>query len=36
VVAQLHNSTKASQRQHAAGKLKGWEDDLSALAASAR
>jgi hypothetical protein len=36
VVAQLHNGTKASQRQHAAGKLKGWEDDLSALAASAR
>jgi hypothetical protein len=32
-VAQLHNSTTPAQRQVARGKLKGWEDDLRALAA---
>lgn len=30
--AQLHNSTTAAQRQTARAKLKGWEDDLRALA----
>jgi hypothetical protein len=33
VFAQLHNTTTASQRKRAAEKLKGWEDDLRALAA---
>jgi hypothetical protein len=32
LIAQLHNSTTAAQRQVARGKLKGWEDDLRALA----
>jgi hypothetical protein len=32
-VAQLHNSTTPAQRQAARNKLKGWEDDLRALAA---
>ena len=32
-IAQLHNSTTPAQRQVARGKLKGWEDDLRALAA---
>ena len=32
-VAQLHNSTTPAQRQTARGKLKGWEEDLRALAA---
>jgi Family of unknown function (DUF6279) len=31
-IAQLHNSTTPAQRQTARGKLKGWEDDLRALA----
>ena len=31
-IAQLHGSTSAAQRQRAADKLKGWEDDLRALA----
>jgi Family of unknown function (DUF6279) len=31
--AQLHNSTTAAQRQAARAKLKGWEEDLRALAA---
>lgn len=31
-VAQLHNSTTASQRQRAAAKLQGWQADLRALA----
>ncbi len=31
-VAQLHNSTSTAQRQHAAGKLAGWRDDLRSLA----
>lgn len=31
--AQLHNSTTPAQRQAARNKLKGWEDDLRALAA---
>ena len=31
VLASLHNSTTPEQRQHAAAKLKGWEDDLRAL-----
>ena len=30
--AGLHNSTTPAQRQHAVGKLKGWEADLRALA----
>jgi Family of unknown function (DUF6279) len=32
-VAQLHNSTTTAQRQAARAKLKGWEEDLRALAA---
>ncbi len=32
-VAQLHNSTTPAQRQAARNKLKGWEEDLRALAA---
>ena len=32
-IAQLHNSTTPAQRQAARGKLKGWEEDLRALAA---
>lgn len=31
LVAQLHNATSPSQRQHARDKLKGWEEDLRAL-----
>ena len=31
LLAGLHNSSTPEQRQHAAGKLKGWEDDLRAL-----
>lgn len=33
--AGLHNSTSAAQRQAAAARLKGWEGDLRALAATA-
>lgn len=33
VAAQLHNATSAAQRQLAAERLKGWEDDLRALTA---
>jgi hypothetical protein len=33
LVAQLHNSTTPAQRETARGKLKGWEQDLRALAA---
>ncbi len=33
-VASLHNSTTLAQRQAAAAKLKGWETDLRALAAT--
>lgn len=29
--AALHNASTAQQRQHAIGKLKGWEDDLRSL-----
>jgi hypothetical protein len=32
-IAQLHNSTTVAQRQAARAKLKGWEQDLRALAA---
>jgi len=32
-VARLHNATTAAQRQAAAATLKGWEEDLRALAA---
>jgi hypothetical protein len=32
-IAQLHNSTTAAQRQAARNKLRGWEEDLRALAA---
>ena len=32
LTAQLHNATSTSQRQRAAEKLKGWEDDLRQLA----
>jgi hypothetical protein len=28
----MHNLTTPAQRQHARGKLKGWEDDLRVLA----
>ncbi len=34
--AQFHNSTSASQRQHAREALQGWEEDLRALAAQAQ
>jgi hypothetical protein len=33
LVARLHNSTSPEQRRHGAERLKGWEDDLRALAA---
>jgi len=33
LIARLHNSTTPAQRQRAAERLKGWEDDLRALAA---
>ena len=36
VVARLHNTTTTAQRQHAVDRLKGWEEDLRALAAQAR
>lgn len=36
LAAQLHQSTSAGQREHLRGKLAGWNDDLRALAASAR
>jgi hypothetical protein len=36
VAADLHNSTTPAQRQTLRLKLKGWEDDLRALAAAAR
>lgn len=34
--ARIHNATTPAQRQAAVRRLKGWEDDLRALAASAR
>lgn len=33
VAAAVHNGTTPAQRQHAAGKLKGWEEDARALMA---
>ena len=33
--AQIHNATTAAQRQKARDRLKGWEEDLRALAAPA-
>jgi len=33
IFADVHNSTSAAQRQHAATKLRGWATDLAALAA---
>jgi hypothetical protein len=33
LAARLHNSTTPEQRRHGAERLKGWEDDLRALAA---
>jgi hypothetical protein len=33
LVARLHNTTTPEQRRHGAERLKGWEDDLRALAA---
>lgn len=33
LVAKLHNASSPAQRQRAAERLKGWEDDLRALAA---
>jgi hypothetical protein len=33
LVARLHNGTTAAQRQRAVAKLRGWEEDLRALAA---
>lgn len=33
--ADIHNATTPAQRQHAAKKLKAWEDDLRALSADA-
>jgi uncharacterized protein DUF6279 len=35
LIARLHNSTTPEQRRHGADKLKGWEDDLRALAGPA-
>jgi hypothetical protein len=35
LAAQLHNTTTPAQRQRAADKLKGWEDDLRLLASQA-
>lgn len=35
LAAQLHNALRPAQRQHAVDKLKGWEEDLRALAAAA-
>ena len=32
LMAQVHNSSTSAQRQRAIGKLKGWQDDLLALA----
>jgi hypothetical protein len=34
LAARLHNALRPAQRQNAVAKLKGWEDDLRALAAS--
>lgn len=34
LAATMHNLATPAQRQHARGKLKGWEDDLRILAAS--
>lgn len=34
LAARLHNALRPAQRQHAVAKLKGWEEDLRALAAS--
>ena len=34
LAAQLHNALRPAQRQHAVAKLKGWEEDLRALAAA--
>ena len=33
LVARLHNGTTPEQRRHGLERLKGWEDDLRALAA---
>jgi hypothetical protein len=33
LVARLHNTTTAEQRRHGSERLKGWEDDMRALAA---
>ena len=33
LIAQLHNATTPAQRQRATSRLRGWEDDLRALAA---
>ena len=35
LAARLHNALRPAQRQHAVAKLKGWEEDLRSLAASA-
>jgi Family of unknown function (DUF6279) len=35
LAAAMHNLTTPAQRQHARGKLKGWEDDLRVLAGTA-
>jgi hypothetical protein len=36
LIARLHNSTTPEQRRHGADRLKGWEDDLRALADTPR
>lgn len=36
LAARLHNSTSSSQRQTALQKLKGWEEDMKALAAQSQ
>ncbi len=35
LAARLHNALRPAQRQHAVAKLKGWEEDLRTLAATA-
>jgi Family of unknown function (DUF6279) len=34
LAAAMHNTTTAAQRQHARGKLKGWEDDVRWIASN--
>ncbi|HSW24939.1 MAG TPA: hypothetical protein VLJ62_19405, partial [Burkholderiaceae bacterium] len=36
LIAHLHHSTTPEQRRHGVDRLKGWEDDLRALADTPR